>query len=352
MNDAKVDTPDAPRPLPTRANLEHLKNEAKQRLKSLRRQDPDTKLAAAQRAVARSYGFASWRKLKHYVDARHDAGEHLIEAVRTGKLEAMRAILRGNPDLANQTTHLERLLRPSDTLAMRLIHLAVAEDQMDAARLLIEHGADLNARNSDGRLPLHDCFELGRDELARFLLRSGAEPDVCAAAAYGMHDRLREILQRDPLQANDLQTGISPIGWSVYGNQPEAARILLDHGAVIDQPPYDAEAWRSTAHVANTILARVLLEHGANPNCRDQEGDTPMHAAIKSRLVGDPTEFVELLLAAGADPAILNKAGRTALDEAMLQIGKAAETYFPARSIGAKKLDRVIEWLRTHQGRS
>ena len=348
MNDAAVGSPDAPRLLPTRANLEHLKNEAKQRLKCLRRQDPGAKLAAAQLDVARSYGFASWRKLKDHVDARHDASEHLIDAVRTGNLEAMPAILRDNPDLVNQTTLLERLLRPSDTLAMRLIHLAVAEDQMEAARLLIEHGADLNARNSDGRLPLHDCFELGRDEFARFLLGSGAEADVCAAAAYGMHDRLREILQRDPTQAYDLQTGISPIGWSVYGNQPEAARILLDHGAVIDQPPFDAEAWGPTAHVANTILARVLLLYGANPNCRDKDGNTPMHAAIKSRLVVDPTVFVELLLASGADPAALNNEGRTALDEAMLQVGKAAETYFPARPIGPKKLDRVIALLRTH----
>ena len=229
--------------LPPRANLEHLKNQAKKRLKEMRRRNPGATLAAAQLTVARSYGFASWRKLKSYVDALHDAGERLVNAVRSGDLDTMRAVLDQSPELVNATTDLERRLRPSDTLAMRLIHLAVAEDRMEAARLLIERGADLNVRNADGRLALHDCFELGRDEFAQLLLSAGAEVDVCAVAAYGMHDRLREILKQDPAQANDLRTGISPLGWSAYGDQPESARILFEHGAVVDRPPYDVEAW-------------------------------------------------------------------------------------------------------------
>jgi ankyrin repeat protein len=332
--------------LPARANLEHLRNEAKKLLKDMRRRSPDTKLATAQLELARSYGFESWRKLKSYIDALHDVGERLIQAVRTGDLEAMRSTLDRNPELVNAATDLEYRLRPSDTPAMHLIHLAVAEDQMEAARLLIERGADLNLRNADGRLPIHDCFELGRDEFAQLLLAAGAEADVCASAGYGMHDRLREILERDPAQANDLQTGLSPLGWSVYGTQPESARMLIEYGAVVNRPPYDVGAWGPASHVANTNLARVLLAHGADPNCRNEDGDTPMHAAVKSRLVRDPTEFVQILLASGADRTILNNDGRTALDEALGQVGKAAETYFPARPIAAKNLGRVIELLR------
>jgi ankyrin repeat protein len=273
-------------------------------------------------------------------------GANLIDAVRAGDLDTMRAILNQNPDLANAATDLDDHIRPSDAPAMRLIHLAVAENRMDAARLLVEFHADLNVRNADGRLPLHDCFELGRDEFAQFLMAAGAQADVCAAAAYGMHDRLRELLARDPLRANDLQTGISPVGWSVYGGQEESARVLLAHGAIVDHSPYDVEAWAAVAHVANIKFAGILLEHGSSPNCRNRHGDTPMHAAIKSRLVRDPSALVELLLAAGADTLIRNVDGRTALDEALLQVGKVSETYFPARPVGEKKLDRVIEMLK------
>jgi hypothetical protein len=55
--------------LPARANLEHLRNEAKQQLKTMRSQRPAARLSEAQLLVARSYGFPSCRKLKSYVDA-------------------------------------------------------------------------------------------------------------------------------------------------------------------------------------------------------------------------------------------------------------------------------------------
>ncbi|MEO1237837.1 MAG: ankyrin repeat domain-containing protein, partial [Planctomycetota bacterium] len=55
--------------LPPRPELEHLKNQAKRRLEALRRADPKAKLSAAQFALARDYGFSSWRELKAHVDA-------------------------------------------------------------------------------------------------------------------------------------------------------------------------------------------------------------------------------------------------------------------------------------------
>ena len=57
-----------PRELPATANLEHLKKQAKARLRALRVQAPETGLAEAQLAIARDYGFASWRALKARVE--------------------------------------------------------------------------------------------------------------------------------------------------------------------------------------------------------------------------------------------------------------------------------------------
>lgn len=85
----------------------------------------------------------------------------------------------------------------------------------------------------------------------------------------------------------------------------------------------------------------------ADPNCRSigKAGDTPLHAVIKSRIVSDPCAFVELLLAHGADPALRNNEGLTPLDVALSQLDTVAETYFPARPVAVKKLDRVITLL-------
>jgi hypothetical protein len=345
-----TDTCKSPAPasstLPAHANLEHLKNEAKQRLKAMRTESSAAKLSEAQHLVARGYGFSSWRSLKAYVDSLHGSGHQLIKAVHDRDLATIRTILDSHPELVNASTDIHPRMRPSDTLTMRLLHLAIAEGNADVLAVLIERGADLNARNGDGRTPLHDCFELNHDDFARILMDAGAVPDVCAAAAYGMHDQLEQLLNDDLTKANDLTTGESPLGWAAYGHQPRSAEILFQHSAIVDRTPFDAHAWKPAAMVASTDVARVLLAHGANPNWRDDEDNTGLHRVIRSRIVMDPANFVQVLLEHGADPSARNHAGRTPLDEAILQTEKIAETYFPVRPIAPKRLRKTIELLQ------
>src|SRR5215510_11062 len=61
------------RELPTHPNLDHLRKQARRRLRELRRNDPNTRLADAQHSIAREYGFASWPLLKTHVES---APEH------------------------------------------------------------------------------------------------------------------------------------------------------------------------------------------------------------------------------------------------------------------------------------
>lgn len=55
--------------LPPRANLEHLKKEAKAILRVFKHHKPGWRLANAQHAVARGYGFSSWFTLKTHVES-------------------------------------------------------------------------------------------------------------------------------------------------------------------------------------------------------------------------------------------------------------------------------------------
>src|SRR4051794_39677118 len=61
--------PQAAKRLPARPNREHLKKQAKRRLRELRASNGAAKLADAQLAIAREYGFGSWKKLSAHVDA-------------------------------------------------------------------------------------------------------------------------------------------------------------------------------------------------------------------------------------------------------------------------------------------
>ena len=65
--------------LPPNPNLEHLKKQAKDRLHELRQENPSVKLADAQHAIARDYGFASWPKLKAHVESLRAANSQFGE---------------------------------------------------------------------------------------------------------------------------------------------------------------------------------------------------------------------------------------------------------------------------------
>jgi len=324
--------------LPARPSLEWLRKTAKQ----LRAGQPELQLADAQLVIARRYGFASWRKLVAFVGAVDSEGERLRQAVRAGDGATVAAILDATPELVHLGEDVDdRGERPSDTRGMTLLHLAVAENQRAMAELLLARGAPLDARNADGRAPLHDAFELARDDIAQLLIAAGAAIDACMAAAHGMHDRLAAILAADPAQAGDMTTGIPPLGWATYAADTRAVEILLAHGA-----PLDAHAWDAVCHVGQVAIARLLLAAGADPDAADERGCTPLHRVIASRLVRDPAPLVALLLAAGADPTRTNAEGATPLDEAEAHTGAQAETYFPKRPLGEKQLAETIRLLR------
>jgi ATP-dependent Clp protease ATP-binding subunit ClpC len=65
------------RKLPLHANIEHLRKQAKERLRELQKTDPQAKLTDAQHAIALEYGFASWPTLRAHVES---LGAQLVTA--------------------------------------------------------------------------------------------------------------------------------------------------------------------------------------------------------------------------------------------------------------------------------
>ena len=96
-------------------------------------------------------------------------------------------------------------------------------------RAIVARRVRFDARNAGGRTALHDCFELDRDPIAKRLIAVGATVNVCAAAAYGEHARLVQVLREDRERANDRSTGLSPLGWAGFAHDAESARILIVH---------------------------------------------------------------------------------------------------------------------------
>ena len=144
---------------------------------------------------------------------------------------------------------------------------------IEAARVLLERGADTTIRDKEYWSPLERASENGHVEVIRVLLRHGA--DVTA-------------------QDN---TGTTPLHTSSAYGQPESARVLLEHGANVHARGMDGVTplhWAS-----NELVARVLLDHGADPNAEDDYKRTPLREAkVKQR-----PKVESLLLERGAKEA-------------------------------------------------
>ena len=147
-------------------------------------------------------------------------------------------------------------------------HLGHAE----IVRVLLRHGADIEARNNADRSPL-DCAALaGHVGLVQVFLEHGADVNA--------QDNLR----------------CTPLYWASKVGQLAVARILLSHGADVtaqcennQTPLYQAK---------DEEVARLLLEHGADPNALDIDNRTPLHGASERGNVG----AAWVLLEHGADP--------------------------------------------------
>src|SRR5918999_1964272 len=89
-----IDHAETPRPLPEHPNLRHLKDQAKDLLKT----GAAASITDAQFQIARLYGFASWPKLKAHVESFEEIGQ-LKQAIDTNDIVRVKTMMTHNPAL-------------------------------------------------------------------------------------------------------------------------------------------------------------------------------------------------------------------------------------------------------------
>jgi ankyrin repeat protein len=229
----------AVRALPAQPNLEHLKNEAKQRLKALRGGNPATKLAEAQLVVARDYGFASWRQLKAHVEtasADRPLREKVFAAAQAGDVETVRSAL----DAGFDPRQMDGEGRTLHQIAKEFGHEAIEL----LARVIEE-----------------------RDDTPPQL--RGAVGSILDAAEKGHADKLGELLDRHPelIDARggnfQRQTALHKAAWR---NQRACVELLLERGANvrIRDTGDNACALHFAAEAADLGIVRMLVDAGAD----------------------------------------------------------------------------------------
>ena len=274
-----INHPEAPRPLPDRPNLRHLKDQAKDLLKA----GGAASITAAQLEIARRYGFPSWPKLKAHIDSLEEIGQ-LKQAIDTNDLDRVKTMMTRNPEL-----HSAPLGYGKDGPLTWVAECRVPRESPGPARLaiaawMLEHGSDVH-QGGDGPL---------------------------MRAALGDRIPMMELLVSHGADVNALWHGHFPIIFSPCESlDPAALKWLLDHGA---NPNCRDHGYEISGHsYPGTALDYVIASYARSPQqlsaCIDillEAGGTTKYdaPAVLQLLRGRIDSVAELI---DADPALVHK---------------------------------------------
>lgn len=171
------------------------------------------------------------------------------------------------------------------------LHICAIYDQAEIAEALLEYHAYPNAQDSNGQLPLHLACMQGNESVIRLLINYGSNLNT----------------------ANEL--GKTPLHHAVVFGCNRIVELLLLEGANPNVKNIDGRTPLAYAacEIFNCEMVSSLLMFGADVNCFDRFGLTPLH--IASRASGK--EMVALLLEMNANINARDSQNRTALDIAL-----------------------------------
>ena len=270
--------------LPEQPNLEHLRGQARALQRRVRAADPEAvarvvrhydggapdvsfPLSTAQLVLAREYGFASWSRLRQYLDLVAELGWDGASANRTRLDPAdefcrLACLTYGDDDGPDRWARAGELLsRWPDLTANHVWAAACAGDAPAVSRLVEEDPARVHQRGGPNRWrPL--CY----------LAYSRTQLDESPSAALCIARTL-------------LDAGADPNEGYLWNGQPYAFTVLTGVFGEGELGPT-----RQPRHPHAQVLARVLLEAGADAN----DGQ-----ALYNRMFTPDNDHLELLFEFG-----------------------------------------------------
>lgn len=247
----------------------------------------------------------------------------LLSAVLYGSAEIVSALLAFGADV-----HMPG--RDGRTALRYAVGMALSDEQDGSAlvTILLEAGADPNAADSSGYVPLHDAsYSTSGAGVVHALLAAGADPNArtdegntplhFAASSEPHADVLAALLGAGADIGARNNDGWEPIHVaSTYTNDPGIVAILLDAGAGPNAKTDDdwTPLHLAAMYTGNTEVITVLTDAGADPNARAAGDSTPLHMTARH---SSHSDVVSALLDAGADLSPLDQAGWSPLAEAI-----------------------------------
>ena len=200
-----------------------------------------------------------------------------------------------------------------------LLHLALTEGRDEIFRFLLEKGMDPDEENAGGEKLLHVAVGLSRQHSLRYLKDHGASLNALdpqgwsalhlaiLAHDYELVDRLLALGVDVNLYSGQQDGSISPLSLAIENNLFPVARLLLSCGASPEDELYQAVKRGGSDGLH---LVKILLESGASPSpVRVPLPDSPVGLAVRK----GEYEIAKALFEAGASHQVLGVYGQKPL---------------------------------------
>jgi len=207
------------------------------------------------------------------------------------------------------------------------LHLSTQWGQESVVTTLIEHGANINLPDSDGKRVLHHAIESGQHGIINLLLgcpgidlqardKSGLSP-FAAAMTYKNNSAARVILELEPGAAEQPDSrGKNFLHTAIIKGDLESLLFLISINVNVHSKTTDSNKLAPlllAIQVGNEMMVRNLLLAGASTAERSLMGQTGLHLAAES----DNADIASVLLANNVDFAAVDERGNNALHVAV-----------------------------------
>ena len=247
----------------------------------------------------------------------------LVKAIKVGDDEKVKNILKSCPYFVD--TKIGEYMTPLKT--------AAACGNLSIVKLLVQKGAEVYSNPLASYPAIMDAAWNKQQEVVDYFLNeipqkavgtNGLGVTINLAAREGWTEIVKKHIERDPLAVHQRGwIGDTPLHWSCHNGFADIVNLLIDHGADIEANEINWIGGKplhwASEHAPNTT--RILLEHGAKVNSRNEKEDSPCFGRTplihNSTQPEDCNEITEQLLRAGADINAVDAEGKTALQWAV-----------------------------------
>ncbi|XP_055309515.1 26S proteasome non-ATPase regulatory subunit 10-like, partial [Sitodiplosis mosellana] len=205
------------------------------------------------------------------------------------------ALKKGNDEITKLLIQNGANLNANDNASNTALHIAAMSDtSLDVVRFLIEHGADVNARNLYKYSALLTAAERGNVDIAKILIEHGANLDVTDIfgnsplhmAVDGHEDLVRLLIDSG---ANMRAVNINektPLQVAISKGETKIAEMLetaddkpFSDDSVKAKDPFGFTLLHYAARNGNMHDVRKLIKQGADINAKTLDEYTPLHLA-------------------------------------------------------------------------